>query len=1535
MPTLPLARSLLPLIETFRGTEASMFECAPWTEAVFRHNLGLAPLSSEDLEDDFDYDSPSNTLSSPAAGFVLAPTTLASLPPATVKNLSDTSFLRASSFVDNYLRVRTLRGIDQKRAADWVMARLDLRERKTMKKQGGEEHFWADYRDVVLALLKRPGGILSIVADVMARHRATPVEALRDRREEFRRRPTSSVDECDISTPPPGQYLESAELRNEVARLVFGDCAVNSRGIVNSEYRKSVSCFLSRVWESLFRKLEVLKKRSKRQREELDAQLEEAKRLRTPRSLQAAGRKLKDWRATAQQTLEYDEPDFQDREADLNELWEEMGYVDEAAKKPRRKRKAKAKGAGPGPVLPEEAEMTAAFQYYMEEYCNSLCSDPDALVPPPLEFNPIDLTADETDIGVDRFKDWPTEKTWANLGLPGATQFPFAEPGAPPRKPGEAARAKILPKWHQIVGVNAILEGAFTKDLGDCSRPTLLCDDVGLGKTLQIIGVISMLAHLREQQKRGEAERLPPPAFTIEMEKPYFAGLKEVPNLPTLIAVPRTLARQWLDQLETFTQKGSFIILHFSNDHKPIDQYFSDPNGPFRKAMGPNGENASKIIVVAEFSALASEVTRCLLPPSSTLRGQAAKLKQAEGQVPKFRTGLDVSKTIFGIKWNMLALDEIHNLRNSCLTYLASLALAENSHLRIGATATPIFTGPKDLASQGRVLRYEPMIGDNGRKLFEQMMDSQRDRTREWEDDSKIIVEATIQAEAELVASKSGWSEDDPRVESTIEALRQKYSSDDQMELLKRVFIARGPINMIREVMLEIVVRRTGSSKDADGRPVLDLMPYKTGVVYSPLSPVEAEEVARVNDEHLRAKKLRDADECEGSIIKWTNFLFDQKNAAMDHRIAKIMQQEIDENLKKYKLADKMADDWNASNIHEKASTRVQKVGEIVDHFWSGNPKVPVYRPDGTRDHAAEEKMDDPAPSDRPRKFLIYVAYRLHRILVKKFLEVKGRGFVEYDGTMTARKRDAAVKKFTTDDNCRIMLISNVGSAGLNLTAASIIILVSGVWSGLERAQIIGRAWRYGQLRDVVVLDIIAPGTIDLALAGYANGKTMMLDSFLAAKQALHRAHTIITSTTVDSEDEDEAEAAYEADCATQNDAKPSKVADRVRKRRVIDSDDEANSNEASQLPSKPAKRARATGSKVKAAPASQPTGEEGGASSNASSQSGSSSTVGPAESKVATKRGHGEPGSSEQPKKVGDFRMDALRLSDTQLILAQASAARKTQATSVVAPAPQPPPPPAQASQPQAQQRRLARPKLRAPPTADLGESAVDAGLDMFDLSRMRVASSPESTSQDQRCARSSPSDGNARLSGEPAVSPARTMGSGPTPHAAPIQSTEYSEEERQLARSLGIGSPRANPKPSIPAGKPGAAVHQPRVVGRASRISGPKPAPTTAKDAREPTTATSSSVERASVRPGSSLPPPQSSSSQPSQPTKKRTGFAPAVRKAAPPPPVNSRDRALAMELDEQDAKAQMLARPRSPTRAQPLRLSANRASGASRAK
>ncbi|QRV85092.1 hypothetical protein RhiJN_13110 [Ceratobasidium sp. AG-Ba] len=140
----------------------------------------------------------------------------------------------------------------------------------------------------------------------------------------------------------------------------------------------------------------------------------------------------------------------------------------------------------------------------------------------------------------------------------------------------------------------------------------------------------------------------------------------------------------------------------------------------------------------------------------------------------------------------------------------------------------------------------------------------------------------------------------------------------------------------------------------------------------------------------------------------------------------------------------------------------------------------------------------------KPRKFVIYVEYGVHLRLTKRMLELQGIKCVEYHGQMNMIQRAKAAETFQKDANCRVMLLSK------SVLEPCVV--------GLEKMQIIGRLWRFGQLDEVIVFMIVAQGGADLPLAGYAGGKSAMAAVFLGPEKRLYEAKLVSDSLKRDQE---------------------------------------------------------------------------------------------------------------------------------------------------------------------------------------------------------------------------------------------------------------------------------------------------------------------------------------------------------------------------------------------------------------------------------
>lgn len=85
--------------------------------------------------------------------------------------------------------------------------------------------------------------------------------------------------------------------------------------------------------------------------------------------------------------------------------------------------------------------------------------------------------------------------------------------------------------------------------------------------------------------------------------------------------------------------------------------------------------------------------------------------------------------------------------------------------------------------------------------------------------------------------------------------------------------------------------------------------------------------------------------------------------------------------------------------------------------------------------------------SKEGEKTIIFSQFTSLLDLLEVPIDAAGWNYKRYDGSMSAKARDEAVTEFTEKENCKIMLISlKAGNAGLNLVAASQVIMIDPFW---------------------------------------------------------------------------------------------------------------------------------------------------------------------------------------------------------------------------------------------------------------------------------------------------------------------------------------------------------------------------------------------------------------------------------------------------------------------------------------------------------
>lgn len=100
--------------------------------------------------------------------------------------------------------------------------------------------------------------------------------------------------------------------------------------------------------------------------------------------------------------------------------------------------------------------------------------------------------------------------------------------------------------------------------------------------------------------------------------------------------------------------------------------------------------------------------------------------------------------------------------------------------------------------------------------------------------------------------------------------------------------------------------------------------------------------------------------------------------------------------------------------------------------------------------------------------------------IVQSRLDKEGFKYCRLDGTMTAAKRDQALRALESDPKCTIMLASlGVCSVGLNLVSANQVVLSDSWWAPAIEDQAVDRVHRLGQKKKVTVFRLVINGSIE------------------------------------------------------------------------------------------------------------------------------------------------------------------------------------------------------------------------------------------------------------------------------------------------------------------------------------------------------------------------------------------------------------------------------------------------------------------------
>ncbi len=135
-------------------------------------------------------------------------------------------------------------------------------------------------------------------------------------------------------------------------------------------------------------------------------------------------------------------------------------------------------------------------------------------------------------------------------------------------------------------------------------------------------------------------------------------------------------------------------------------------------------------------------------------------------------------------------------------------------------------------------------------------------------------------------------------------------------------------------------------------------------------------------------------------------------------------------------------------------------------------------------------------------KVLLFSSFVKNLEIIEKQLIEKQIKYSKLTGTTV--NREAAINRFTKEEDCRVFLISlKAGGVGLNLVEADYVFMLNPWWNPAAESQAVSRAHRIGQTKKVFVYRFISTETIEEKITHLQKKKQKLADTFITTENLL------------------------------------------------------------------------------------------------------------------------------------------------------------------------------------------------------------------------------------------------------------------------------------------------------------------------------------------------------------------------------------------------------------------------------------------------
>ncbi|KAJ3779937.1 P-loop containing nucleoside triphosphate hydrolase protein [Lentinula aff. detonsa] len=677
---------------------------------------------------------------------------------------------------------------------------------------------------------------------------------------------------------------------------------------------------------------------------------------------------------------------------------------------------------------------------------------------------------DSEDIGVERFAKMTEEDLHVYLGIPSGIpavfrKFTADDPESIPlgnsgNESFEGAEPVGL-SWHQEVWLAAMVglsvnsgqadvEGIHHTEEGLEKAPMAirekwganpgiaLLDEVGLGKTMEAIAGIGLLQTLhkvkRDWKPESGLDKLPACIRSAET----FGGRAEgIPDAPHLIVVPTNLIDQWASELRRFMNPKAVDLIVVSTNAKKwqsdMRRLESSPQPRYRRVVLVTHKIVQRMFSLEKLEIVANEV-------------------QFE---PRLRYQLP-RHTVFGYSWGSIWVDEVHESRTGKALWRALRGLLELCLIKVLMSATPLVENPEDLLNLARLIRPTTLGVPESENL------------RNMGRDLRIL--------------KSKY-----RVKTHGAAL--DFANQDeihvQTEQNEVTSFAERMVRMIQLILIPRSVRRTNNSFRHDGTRVSAALPGCTILhVLVKVSEAEQHESEQMLDESVQARYF-DTEQLGRFFNEGRAKLsfFPGETAALPYTKERLLVDPV----------------TKLKHLLELIKQILVKGSDIVvpaEHHETQDRIIPIEalgNPDVLREYNATSIAGQPVLDE---KVLVHTTFAKYHPFMIDALKIVGVNAVSINGAVPQAQRTKTIAEFKKNKQIQVLIMSAVGTQGLNLTCARTLILFESNWSAVLAHQLYGRIHRRGQQRPTFIFQLMASNTVDVLLIANGLAKKELLTNF-------------------------------------------------------------------------------------------------------------------------------------------------------------------------------------------------------------------------------------------------------------------------------------------------------------------------------------------------------------------------------------------------------------------------------------------------------